>query len=87
MQLEVEKPQSMLIMYSKGNLKQFKVLFSSLIYLLVCCLDRNAPVHRKQNSSVKGKDWILKKKERMRKQGKLVAQDSKYTARKRKPKF
>jgi 18S rRNA (guanine1575-N7)-methyltransferase len=37
--------------------------------------------------SVKGKAWVLHKKERMREQGKTVARDSKYTARRRKPRF
>ncbi|RKP25511.1 S-adenosyl-L-methionine-dependent methyltransferase [Syncephalis pseudoplumigaleata] len=40
--------------------------------------------HRK---NVKDKDWVLRKKELMRKRGKKVAEDSKYTARKRKPRF
>ena len=35
----------------------------------------------------KTKDWILGKKERQRKQGKKVRNDSKYTGRKRRPRF
>jgi len=35
----------------------------------------------------KSKDWILEKKERQRKKGKLVRPDTKYTGRKRKDKF
>lgn len=35
----------------------------------------------------KGKEWVLNKKERQRLQGKDVRPDSKYTARRRKPKF
>eukprot|EP00475_Leptophrys_vorax_P014236 TRINITY_DN2063_c0_g1_i1.p1 TRINITY_DN2063_c0_g1~~TRINITY_DN2063_c0_g1_i1.p1 ORF type:complete len:245 (+),score=57.09 TRINITY_DN2063_c0_g1_i1:184-918(+) len=38
-------------------------------------------------TNAKGVDWILKKKDRMRLQGKKVARDSKYTGRKRKAKF
>ncbi|CAD7954531.1 unnamed protein product [Amoebophrya sp. A25] len=38
-------------------------------------------------SSVKTKDWIVKKKEQMRSRGQVVKQDSKFTGRKRKPKF
>lgn len=37
--------------------------------------------------SVKSKEWIQNKKERQRRQGKSVAADSKYTGRKRGPKF
>jgi len=37
--------------------------------------------------SVKSKEWIQNKKERQRRQGKDVVHDSKYTGRKRKPKF
>jgi len=42
---------------------------------------------KKKRDSVKTRNWIQLKKERMRKQGKVVAYDSKYTARKRRPKF
>ncbi|KAI9598288.1 S-adenosyl-L-methionine-dependent methyltransferase [Syncephalis fuscata] len=41
----------------------------------------------KQRKGVKDKDWVVRKKELMRKRGKKVAEDSKYTARKRKPRF
>eukprot|EP01125_Pyxidicula_operculata_P008958 TRINITY_DN2960_c0_g1_i1.p1 TRINITY_DN2960_c0_g1~~TRINITY_DN2960_c0_g1_i1.p1 ORF type:complete len:283 (+),score=48.50 TRINITY_DN2960_c0_g1_i1:29-877(+) len=41
----------------------------------------------RQRTSVKSKDWILNKKERRRKLGLDTPQDSKYTGRKRKPKF
>jgi len=37
--------------------------------------------------SVKSREWIQNKKERQRKQGKNVVHDSKYTGRKRGPKF
>lgn len=37
--------------------------------------------------SIKSREWIQNKKERQRKQGKTVVHDSKYTGRKRKPKF
>jgi 18S rRNA (guanine1575-N7)-methyltransferase len=38
----------------------------------------------KKNKSIsRGKDWIQKKKERQRRQGKEVREDSKYTGRKR----
>lgn len=42
----------------------------------------------KQRENIKdAKDWVLKKKERQRKQGKEARPDSKYTGRKRKDKF
>ena len=41
----------------------------------------------KKQKGVKTRDWIQGKKERQRKQGKTVAKDSKFTGRKRKPKF
>ncbi|KAI9175932.1 18S rRNA (guanine1575-N7)-methyltransferase [Blastocladiella emersonii ATCC 22665] len=42
----------------------------------------------KKRKGLKDKDWILNKKEQMRKKGdKKVANDSKYTGRKRKPRF
>ena len=41
----------------------------------------------KERASVKSKEWIQSKKERQRRQGKAVIADSKYTGRKRKPRF
>lgn len=42
---------------------------------------------RNQKVLKKSKEWILAKKERRRRQGKEVRPDSKYTGRKRKPRF
>lgn len=42
---------------------------------------------KKKKVQVKSKEWIIKKKERQRKQGKKVRPDSKYTGRKRKNYF
>lgn len=42
--------------------------------------------HRKRKSGggkVKDREWVLKKKEQMRRKGYDISQDSKYTARKR----
>lgn len=39
--------------------------------------------HKKTRSAFKDRDWVLKKKEMQRKQGKEVRPDSKYTARRR----
>ncbi len=41
----------------------------------------------KGRKPVKDKNWVLKKKEARRRQGKKVTEDSKYTARKRSVKF
>ena len=41
----------------------------------------------KGRMSVKSRDWILSKKERQRRQGKTVIPDTKYTGRKRRPRF
>ncbi|KFP07127.1 putative methyltransferase WBSCR22, partial [Calypte anna] len=43
--------------------------------------------HIKGKSVKKSRDWILEKKERRRRQGKEVRADTKYTARKRRPRF
>lgn len=40
-----------------------------------------------KRQNVKDKEWVTKKKETARKRGEQVANDSKYTARKRRPKF
>lgn len=42
---------------------------------------------RRENVNIKSKEWVMQKKDRMRKQGKDVARDSKYSARKRNGKF
>uniref|UniRef100_A0A0G4H443 Methyltransferase type 11 domain-containing protein n=1 Tax=Chromera velia CCMP2878 TaxID=1169474 RepID=A0A0G4H443_9ALVE len=41
----------------------------------------------KAASKVKGKDWVIQKKERHRRQGKVVKTDSKYTGRRRPARF
>ena len=44
--------------------------------------------HGKNRGDVKGsRDWVLRKKERQRRQGRNVKRDSKYTARRRKRGF
>mmetsp|Transcript_20460 Transcript_20460/g.31990 ORF Transcript_20460/g.31990 Transcript_20460/m.31990 type:complete len:283 (-) Transcript_20460:83-931(-) len=43
--------------------------------------------HRKGGTGVSHKDWVINKKQRQKAQGKVVPETSKYTARKRKPKF
>jgi len=55
----------------------------------VCISDRHRPrkKQKKNNKSGKGKEWILRKKEQMRRRGNAVPQDSKYTGRKRKDRF
>jgi len=43
--------------------------------------------HKRKRVGVKSKEWILNKKERRRRQGKITKPDSVYTGRKRKPRF
>ncbi|PON92606.1 putative 18S rRNA (guanine-N(7))-methyltransferase [Trema orientale] len=54
----------------------------------VCVSDRHRP-RKKQRMMKKGKgrEWVLKKKEQMRRRGNDVPADTKYTARKRKARF
>ncbi|KAG2692059.1 hypothetical protein I3760_08G034700 [Carya illinoinensis] len=54
----------------------------------VCISDRHRP-RKKQKLTRKGKgrEWILRKKEQKRRRGDEVPLDTKYTARKRKPRF
>ncbi|KAH6755568.1 S-adenosyl-L-methionine-dependent methyltransferases superfamily protein [Perilla frutescens var. hirtella] len=50
--------------------------------------DRHRPRKKqKLNKKVKGREWILKRKDKMRRKGNTVPADSKYTARKRKARF
>ncbi|KAI5681586.1 hypothetical protein M9H77_02814 [Catharanthus roseus] len=54
----------------------------------VCVSDRHRPRKKqKLNKKGKGREWVLKKKEQMRRKGNAVPPDSKYTARKRKARF
>lgn len=43
--------------------------------------------NKRSRTPVKSRDWVMRKKETQRRQGKLVREDSKYTARSRRPKF
>lgn len=42
---------------------------------------------QRQRKSVKDRNWVLKKKDTLRRKGEAVPQDTKFTARKRRPKF
>ncbi|VFQ71420.1 unnamed protein product [Cuscuta campestris] len=54
----------------------------------VCVADRHRPRKKqKVNKRGKGRGWVLKKKEQLRKKGREVPPDTKYTARKRKHRF
>ncbi|XP_020225568.1 18S rRNA (guanine-N(7))-methyltransferase RID2 [Cajanus cajan] len=55
----------------------------------VCISDRHRPrkKQKKNNKSGKGKEWLLRKKEQMRRRGNAVPPDTKYTGRKRKDRF
>ncbi|KAL7153050.1 hypothetical protein ABFS83_04G139100 [Erythranthe nasuta] len=50
--------------------------------------DRHRPRKKqKLNKKVRGKEWVIKKKDQMRRKGNAVPLDTKYTARKRKDRF
>ncbi|KAF8021464.1 hypothetical protein BT93_G1796 [Corymbia citriodora subsp. variegata] len=50
--------------------------------------DRHRPKKKqKLNKRGKGREWVVRKKEQMRRKGNVVPPDSKYTARKRKARF
>ncbi|KAK9105366.1 hypothetical protein Scep_022210 [Stephania cephalantha] len=50
--------------------------------------ERHRPTKkRKLTKKVRGRQWVLQKKEQMRKKGNIVPPDTKYTARKRKARF
>lgn len=62
---------------------------NNVVYLLiqVCISDRHRPRKKQKTNRGKGREWVLKKKEQMRRKGNVVPPDSKYTARKRKARF
>jgi len=63
-------------------------MVTSSLLLKKCMLYRVGKKSTKsKKSAVKSVDWIVKKKERMRKQGKAVKSDSKFTGRKRSTAF
>ncbi|XP_057537017.1 18S rRNA (guanine-N(7))-methyltransferase RID2-like isoform X2 [Amaranthus tricolor] len=50
--------------------------------------DRHRPRKKQRlDKKTKGKDWVIRKKEQMRRKGATVPADTKYTARKRKTRF
>ncbi|XP_042480142.1 18S rRNA (guanine-N(7))-methyltransferase RID2-like [Macadamia integrifolia] len=54
----------------------------------VCISERHRPRKKlKPTKKVKGRQWVLNKKEQKRRKGDAVPHDSKYTARKRKARF
>jgi hypothetical protein len=62
------------------------------VALCVCvCVNRPQRLPKKprrgERAPLKSRDWVQKKKDKQRKQGKAVAHDSKYTGRSRRPKF
>lgn len=62
--------------------------FAYLSLVQVCLSDRHRPRKKQRlNKKGKGRDWVLKKKEQMRRKGNAVPPDTKYTARKRKARF
>lgn len=60
----------------------------NFILMQVGIYERNRPKKRqKTKKNGKGKDWLLRKKEQMRRRGHDVPADTKYTGRKRKSYF
>ncbi|KAE9609868.1 hypothetical protein Lal_00006693 [Lupinus albus] len=54
----------------------------------VCISDRHRPRKKlKGNKSSKGREWIMRKKDQMRRRGNVVPPNTKYTGRKRKDRF
>ncbi|OIV99780.1 hypothetical protein TanjilG_26118 [Lupinus angustifolius] len=54
----------------------------------VCISDRHRPRKKlKGNKSGKGREWIMRKKDQMRRRGNVVPPNTKYTGRKRKDRF
>ncbi|OIW19409.1 hypothetical protein TanjilG_09429 [Lupinus angustifolius] len=54
----------------------------------VCMSDRHRPRKKvKGNKSGKGREWIMRKKDQMRRRGNVVPPNTKYTGRKRKDRF
>jgi 18S rRNA (guanine1575-N7)-methyltransferase len=64
---------------------RFTVSYLFIILLVFSVRERHTS--KKERKNIKDKEWVLRKKEQMRRRGKKVAADSKYTARKRGPKF
>ncbi|GAB2270218.1 18S rRNA [Dionaea muscipula] len=55
---------------------------------VMCAANRQRPKKKqKLNTKVKGRDWLLRKKEQMRRKGNAVPPDTKYSGRKRKARF
>ncbi|KAF6145357.1 hypothetical protein GIB67_016818 [Kingdonia uniflora] len=87
---------SFCLYYRTHQLYQIRCLGQCISYislwilnkLLVRISDRQRPSKRQKTTKKgKGKGWILKKKEQMRKKGNAVPNDTKYTGRKRKTHF
>ncbi|OMO81500.1 Methyltransferase type 11 [Corchorus olitorius] len=55
---------------------------------VICISDRHRPRKKQKiNKKGKGREWVLRKKQQMRRKGNVVPPDTKYTARKRKARF
>lgn len=76
---------------SKKNKKYYLVLTAGVsdeeINLEGVNLEEAMKTRKKSKKDETRKEYIMRKKELMKKRGKMVAKDSKFTARKRRPKF
>ncbi|KAM6338027.1 LOW QUALITY PROTEIN: 18S rRNA (guanine-N(7))-methyltransferase [Alca torda] len=82
------KKFSCLFVGASGTLRRKLPLHLSPLHMLSASLCRTRFRNAKGKSVKKSRDWILEKKERRRRQGsKEVRADTKYTGRKRRPRF
>lgn len=59
-----------------------------VLFLVAWIIRRNdSRIRSSKRKPGKDKNWVLKKKEQLRAKGDKTANDSKFTARKRRPKF
>jgi len=68
--------------------KSLIIIIYATLRMQVCISDRNRPKKKQKiTRKGKGKDWIFKKKEQLRRKGNAVPPDTRYTGRKRKARF
>ena len=71
-----------------GLFKSLIIIIYATLRMQVCISDRNRPKKKQKiTRKGKGKDWIFKKKEQLRRKGNAVPPDTRYTGRKRKARF
>ncbi|XP_042865779.1 probable 18S rRNA (guanine-N(7))-methyltransferase [Penaeus japonicus] len=76
-----------LVLMTGGNTQLPKGLEEEGVSKTQALFQRRERMKQIRGKSVKGRAWVMQKKERMRNQGKKVCTDSKYTGRKRSGRF